>query len=185
MTFVDGVYEALSSQYDPFFGGQDFDRRIVDHFVQVVRDKYGKDIADDGAALEKLRMACERAKKTLSHQDHAQVAVESLVDGVDLSELLTRAEFEELNNDLFLKVVEMVDRVVSEAEVETIDEVLLVGGSTMIPKVRELIRDYFGGTKADYFGGSKAVLRTRLKPDEVVTIGAAEYSKRRDALCSS
>ncbi|XP_066391746.1 heat shock 70 kDa protein BIP2-like [Miscanthus floridulus] len=113
LTFVDGVYEALSSQYEPFFGGQDFDRRIVDHFVLLVRDKHGKDIADDSAALEKLRTACERAKKTLSHQDHAQVTVESLVDGVDLSELLTRAEFEELNKDLFLKVVEMVDRVVS------------------------------------------------------------------------
>jgi len=90
------------------------------------------------------------------------VTVESLVDGVDLSELLTRAEFEELNNDLFLKVVELVDRVVTEAEVDTVDEVLPVGGSTMIPKVRELIRDYFGGTKA--------VLHTRLKPDGVVTL---------------
>ncbi|KAG0541350.1 hypothetical protein BDA96_02G008700 [Sorghum bicolor] len=173
MTFVDGVYEALSSQYDPFFGGQDLDRRIVDHFVRHIRDKHGNDIADDSAALEKLRTACERAKKTLSHQDHAQVTVESLVDGVDLSEPLTRAEFEELNHDLFLKVVEMVDRVVSQAQVDTIDEVLLVGGSTMIPKVQELIRDYFGGT-------TKAVLHTRLKPDEVVTIGAAEYSKRPD-----
>jgi len=75
-----------------------------------------------------------------------------------------------------VKVVEMVDRAVSQAEVETIDEVLLIGGSTMIPKVRELIRDYFGGTKA--------VLHSRLKPDEVVTIGAAEYSKRHDALCT-
>jgi len=176
MTFVDGVYEALSSQYDPFFGGQDFDRRIVDHFVQLIRDKHGKDIANDGIALSKLRIACELAKKTLSHQEHAQVSIERLVDGVDLSEPLTRAEFEEVNHDLFLKVVEMVDRVVSQAEVETIDEVLLIGGSTMIPKVRELIRDYFGGTKA--------VLHSRLKPDEVVTIGAAEYSKRHDALCT-
>ena len=176
MTFVDGVYEALSSQYDPFFGGQDFDRRIVDHFVQLIRDKHGKDIANDGIALSKLRIACELAKKTLSHQEHAQVSIEWLVDGVDLSEPLTRAEFEEVNHDLFLKVVEMVDRVVSQAEVETIDEVLLIGGSTMIPKVRELIRDYFGGTKA--------VLHSRLKPDEVVTIGAAEYSKRHDALCT-
>ena len=176
LTFVGGVYQALSSQYDPFFGGQDFDRRVVEHFVQLVRNKHGKDIADDGAALEKLKTACERAKKTLSHQEHAQVSIEWLVDGVDLSEPLTRAEFEEVNHDLFLKVVEMVDRAVSQAEVETIDEVLLIGGSTMIPKVRELIRDYFGGTKA--------VLHSRLKPDEVVTIGAAEYSKRHDALCT-
>ncbi|XP_066391744.1 heat shock 70 kDa protein BIP2-like [Miscanthus floridulus] len=139
MTFVDGVYEALSTQYDPFFGGQDFDRRIVDHFVQLVRGKHGKDIAADGAALDKLRTACEHAKKTLSHQEHAQVSIESLIDGVDLSELLTRAEFEELNHDLFLKVVEMVNRVVTEAEVDTVDEVLLVGGSTVIPKVRELM----------------------------------------------
>jgi heat shock protein 5 len=122
LTFVDPF-----SQYDPFFGGQDFDRRIVGHhLVRLVRDKHGKDIADDGAALEKLKTACKRAKKTLSHQDHAQVTLESIVDGVDFSEPLTRSEFEELNHDVFLKVVELVDRVVSQAEVETIDEVLLL-----------------------------------------------------------
>ncbi|KAG2631228.1 hypothetical protein PVAP13_2NG006902 [Panicum virgatum] len=184
LTLVDGAYEALGLEHDPFFGGQDFDRRITDHFVGLVRSKHGKDIGGDGAALDKLRTACERAKKTLSHQDHARVTVESLVDGVDLAEPLTRAEFEELNHDLFLKVVELVDKVVSQARDYymdsklVIDEVVLIGGSTMIPKLRELVRDYFGGTKE---------LSTRIKPDEVVTIGAVEYSKwiyskRRSAL---
>ena len=91
------------------------DRRIVDHFIGLVRNKHGKDISKDGAALDKLRTACERAKKTLSHQDHAQVIIESLVDGVDLAEPLTRAKFEELNHDLFLKVVELVDKAASQA----------------------------------------------------------------------
>ncbi|KAG2639459.1 hypothetical protein PVAP13_2KG010900 [Panicum virgatum] len=115
LTLVDGAYEALGLEYDPFFGGQDLDRRIVDHFVGLVRNKHGKDISNDGAAMDKLRTACERAKKTLSHQDDARVTVESLVDGVDLAEPLTRAEFEELNHDLFLKVVELVDKAVSQA----------------------------------------------------------------------
>jgi len=147
LTLVDGAYEALGLEYDPFFGGQDLDRRIVDHFVGLVRNKHGKDISNDGAAMDKLRTACERAKKTLSHQDDARVTVESLVDGVDLAEPLTRAEFEELNHDLFLKVVELVDKAVSQARDYymdsklVIDEVVLIGGSTMIPKVRELVRD--------------------------------------------
>ncbi|RLM86286.1 hypothetical protein C2845_PM04G00490 [Panicum miliaceum] len=183
LTLVDGVYyEALGLEYDPFFGGQDFDRRIMDHFVRLVRNKHGKDIGNDrAAALDKLRTACERAKKTLSHQDHARVTVESLVDGVDLAEPLTRAEFEELNHDLFLKVVELVDKVVSQAQVYymdsklVIDEVVLIGRSTMIPKVRELVREYFGGT-------NNKELNTRIKPDEVVTVGAAQYSKQRSAL---
>ncbi|XP_025800180.1 heat shock 70 kDa protein BIP3-like [Panicum hallii] len=182
LTLVDGVYyEALGLENDPFFGGQDFDRRIMDHFVRLVRNKHGKDIGNDrAAALDKLRTACERAKKTLSHQDHARVTVESLVDGVDLAEPLTRAEFEELNHDLFLKVVELVDKVVSQAQVYymdsklVIDEVVLIGGSTMIPKVRELVREYFGGT-------NNKELNTRI------TVGAAQYSnwtysKQRSAL---
>jgi heat shock protein 5 len=182
LTLVDGVYyEALGLENDPFFGGQDFDRRIMDHFVRLVRNKHGKDIGNDrAAALDKLRTACERAKKTLSHQDHARVTVESLVDGVDLAEPLTRAEFEELNHDLFLQVVELVDKVVSQAQVYymdsklVIDEVVLIGGSTMIPKVRELVREYFGGT-------NNKELNTRI------TVGAAQYSnwtysKQRSAL---
>nr|CAB3455469.1 unnamed protein product [Digitaria exilis] len=167
LTFVDGVFESLAGHLEPFFGGDDFDRRITDYFVQLVRVKHGLDISDDAAAIRKLRAACEDAKKTLSEQDHAYVNVESLVDGVDLSETLTRATFEELNRDLFPKVIELVDTVMSQAQLdknkELIDQVILIGGSTMIPKVRRLIADYFDGKKE---------LNTRLKPDEAVTFGA-------------
>ncbi|RLN38649.1 luminal-binding protein 4-like [Panicum miliaceum] len=114
----------------------------------------------------KLRTACEGAKRTLSDQDRAHVNVESIVDGVDLSELLTRAKFEELNRDLFLKVVELVDRVMAQAELEKnkelIDEVVLIGGSTLILKVEKTIKDYFDGKE----------LNSKLKPDEAVTFGA-------------
>jgi hypothetical protein len=140
----------------------------VDYFVQLIKVKHGKDISDDGAALGKLRSACEDAKKTLSSQEHAQVEIKSLVDGVDLSETLTRSKFEELNHDLFLKVVEMIDTVMSQAELGKgmVDEVVLIGGSTMIPKIRKIVRDYLGGKEVN----------TKLKPDEAVTFGAALLS---------
>ncbi|XP_022679604.1 luminal-binding protein 4 [Setaria italica] len=172
LTFADGVFEFLGAHLEPFFGGDDFDRRVMDHFIGLVRDKYGRDISNDRAALRKLRAACEDAKKTLSGEDLALVNVESLVDGVDLSEPLTRAKFEELNHDLFPKVIELVDTAMSQAELgkekrELIDEVILIGGSTMIPKVRELIKDYFEGKKE---------LNTKLKPDEAVAFGATLLS---------
>ncbi|OEL22239.1 Luminal-binding protein 5 [Dichanthelium oligosanthes] len=129
-SFADGVFEFLGGHLDPFFGGDDFDQRVMDHFIQVVRVKHGQHVSNDTAALSKLRMACEDAKKKLSDQDHAHVNIESLVDGEDLSEVLTRAKFEELNHDLFLKVIELVDRVMSQAELEhnkkMIDEVILL-----------------------------------------------------------
>ncbi|CAN6180846.1 unnamed protein product [Urochloa humidicola] len=171
LTFANGVFEFLGGDLDPFFGGDDFDRNVMNYFIGLVRDKYGRDISNDTAALRKLRTACKDAKKTLSDQDRAHVNVESLVDGVDLSEPLTRAKFEELNHDLFPKVVELLDTVMSEAQLkknkELVDEIILIGGSTMIPKVRELVRNYFGGTKE---------LNTKLKPDEAVTFGATLLS---------
>ncbi|KAL6643690.1 hypothetical protein ACP70R_018456 [Stipagrostis hirtigluma subsp. patula] len=167
LTFVDGVFEFLGGDLEPFFGGQDFDQRIVDYFIELVRNKHGKDISKDMGALRKLRTACEQAKKTLSDQENAQVNINSLVDGVDLLESLTRAKFEELNFDLFLKVMELVHRVMLQAELaenkESIDEIVLIGGSTMIPKIQKLVKDYFDGKE----------LNTNLKQDEVVTFGAA------------
>ncbi|CAL5034292.1 unnamed protein product [Urochloa decumbens] len=171
LTFANGVFEFLGGDLDPFLGGDDFDRNVMNYFIGLVRDKYGRDISNDTAALRKLRTACEDAKKTLSDMDRAHVSVESLVGGVDLSEPLTRAKFEELNHDLFPKLVELLDMVMSEAELkknkELVTEVILIGGTTMIPKVRELVRDYFGGTKE---------LNTKLKPDEAVTFGATLLS---------
>jgi heat shock protein 5 len=167
LTVADGVFQYCSARHDPFLGGDDFDQRIVDHFVELIKQKHGRDISNDKEAHGKLRTACEQAKKVLSTRRHAQLAIESLVDGVNFSETLTRAKFEELNQDLFLKVMALLDRVMVEAELEKrrsmIDEIVLIGGSTMIPKIQRLVRDYFDGKE----------INASLKPDEVVTLGAA------------
>ncbi|CAN6348900.1 unnamed protein product [Urochloa humidicola] len=174
LTLIDGSLEIVATREDPFLGGDDFDRRVVDHFVELIKAKHGKDISDDRVALIKLGVACERAKKALSSQDHAQVSVESLFSGVDFSESLSREKFEELNGDLFGDVIALVERVMSEAELERgkdeIDEIVLVGGSTNVPKIQRLIKDYFGGKKLD----------VRVKPDEAVAIGAAAHVHSSD-----
>ncbi|CAN6339680.1 unnamed protein product [Urochloa humidicola] len=174
LTLVDGSLEIVANRNDPFLGGDDFDRRIVDHFVELIKAKHGEDISEDSVALTKLSVACERAKKALSSQDHAQVSIESLFGGVDFSESLSRGKFEELNDDLFGEVIGLVERVMSEAELETgkdtIEEIVLVGGSTMIPKIQRLLKDYFGGNKFD----------VSVKPDEAVAIGAAAHVHSSD-----
>ncbi|KAL6880471.1 hypothetical protein ACP4OV_012036 [Aristida adscensionis] len=162
---------AAARHVEFFFGGDDFDHKIMDYFIGLIRDEHGRDIGSDTAALMKLRTACEHAKKTLSDQDHVQVIIESLVDGVDLSERLTRAKFEGLCHDLFVKVVDLVDRVMlQQAELkknkDLIDEIVFIGGRTMIPKIRELIKGYFDGKE----------LNTKLKPDEAVALGGALLS---------
>ncbi|KAL6642281.1 hypothetical protein ACP70R_020462 [Stipagrostis hirtigluma subsp. patula] len=164
VTMMDGDLEVWGYWDEPFLGGDNFDQRIVDHFVRLIRTKHGKDIREDGIALRRLRMACERAKKTLSSQDHVQVTVESLFDDMDFSEALSRSEFEELNDDLFHKFIAMVERVMVETK-NMIDEIVLVGGSTMIPKIQKLVKDYFDGKEPNY--------NITVKPDEAVTIGAA------------
>ncbi|KAL6905608.1 hypothetical protein ACP4OV_003209 [Aristida adscensionis] len=169
VSLMDGGLYVIGHWHEEFFGGDDFDQRIMDHFVKLIRTKHGKDISEDGIALRRLGTACERAKKALSSQDHVQVTVPSLFDGVDFSEPLSRPEFEELNDDLFRKVIAMVDRVMLEIETRMqrnknmIDEVVLVGGSTMIPRIQKLIKVYFDGKEPN----------VRVKPDEAVTIGAA------------
>ncbi|CAN6344438.1 unnamed protein product [Urochloa humidicola] len=170
LTLMDGSLQIVANWNDPFLGGDDFDRRIVDHFVELIKAKHGEDISEDRVALRKLGVACERAKKALSSQDHAQVNIESLYGGMDFSESLSREDFEKLNDDLFGEVIALVQRVTSEAELETgndkIEEIVLVGGSTMIPRIQRLVKDYFGGKKPD----------VRVKPDEVVAIGAAAHA---------
>uniref|UniRef100_A0A0D9XX08 Uncharacterized protein n=1 Tax=Leersia perrieri TaxID=77586 RepID=A0A0D9XX08_9ORYZ len=163
-----GVFDFLAAQHDSFLGGDDFDDRIVGYFVDVIKNKHGVDIADDVEAVRKLRTACEQAKKVLSTQRHAQLRIKSLIDGLNFSETLTREKFEELNHDLFLKIVALVDKAISGAELlennkKLIDEVVLIGGSTMIPKIQELVKDYFDGKK----------LNTELKPDEAAAFGGA------------
>ncbi|TVU50909.1 hypothetical protein EJB05_02306 [Eragrostis curvula] len=165
LTLIDGSFDIFGYGYDHFLGGDDFDQRVVDYFVQLIKTKHGKDISEDRIALGKLRTACERAKKALSSQDRVQVNVESLFDGVDFSELLLRSDFEQLNDDLFKKVIALVEEAMVDAELEKnmIDEIVLVGGSTMIPKIQKLVKDYFGGKAPNI----------RVKPDEAIALGAA------------
>uniref|UniRef100_A0A453DHB7 Luminal-binding protein 5 n=1 Tax=Aegilops tauschii subsp. strangulata TaxID=200361 RepID=A0A453DHB7_AEGTS len=160
-----GVFEVLATNGDTHLGGEDFDQRVMDHFIRLVKRKHGVDISGDARALGKLRRECERAKRALSTQLQVRVEVESLADGVDLSEPLTRARFEELNADLFRKVMAPVKKAMADAGLAKgdVDEVVLVGGSTRIPKVQQLLRDYFGG-KEPHKG---------VNPDEAVAYGAA------------
>ncbi|CAN6357667.1 unnamed protein product [Urochloa humidicola] len=174
VTLMDGNFEVFGYWDEPFLGGDDFDQRIVDHFAKLIKTKHGKDISNDMIALGKLRTACEHAKKALSSQEHVQVAVGSLFDGIDFSEPLSRSKFEELNDDLFGKLVALVDGVMAQAGLERrkskIDEIVLVGGSTMIPKIQRLVKDYFGGREPSI----------RVTPDEAVALGAAVYVHSQD-----
>ncbi|KAM0835965.1 hypothetical protein ACQ4PT_062615 [Festuca glaucescens] len=160
-----GVFEVLATNGDTHLGGEDFDQRVMDYFIRLVKRKHGVDVSGDARALGKLHRECERAKRALSNQHQVRVEIESLVNGVDLSEQLTRARFEELNADLFRKTMAPVKKAMADAGLSKgdIDEVVLVGGSTRIPKVQQLLKDYFGG-KEPHRG---------VNPDEAVAYGAA------------
>ena len=165
LTIDNGVFEVLSTSGDTHLGGEDFDQRVMEYFIKLIKRKYKKDISDDARALQKLRREAERAKRALSSQHQVRVEIESLSEGVDLSEPLTRARFEELNADLFRKTMGPVRKALEDAGLkkEDIDEIVLVGGSTRIPKVQSMIRDYFGGKEPN----------KGVNPDEAVAYGAA------------
>ncbi|CAO2203649.1 unnamed protein product [Urochloa humidicola] len=160
-----GVFEVLATNGDTHLGGEDFDQRVMDYFIKLVKRRHGRDISGDARALGKLRRECERAKRALSNQHQVRVEVEALFDGVDFSEQLTRARFEELNNDLFRKTMVPVKRAMADAGLSKgdIDEIVLVGGSTRIPKVQQLLKDYFDGKEPN----------RGVNPDEAVAYGAA------------
>ncbi|EER93587.1 hypothetical protein BDA96_01G123700 [Sorghum bicolor] len=160
-----GVFEVLATSGDTHLGGEDFDQRVMDHFIRLVKRKHGKDISKDGRAMGKLRRECERAKRALSSQHQVRVEIESLFDGVDFSEQLTRAKFEELNMDLFKKTLGPVKKAIADAKLKKSDihEIVLVGGSTRIPKVQELLTEMFDGKEPT----------KGINPDEAVAYGAA------------
>jgi endoplasmic reticulum chaperone BiP len=137
----------------------------MEYFIKLIKKKYSKDISKDNRALGKLRREAERAKRALSNQHQIRVEIESLFDGTDFSEPLTRARFEELNNDLFRKTMGPVKKAMEDAGLEKsqIHEIVLVGGSTRIPKVQQLLRDYFNGKEPN----------KGVNPDEAVAFGAA------------
>ncbi|CAG0882060.1 unnamed protein product, partial [Cyprideis torosa] len=165
LTIADGVFEVKATSGNTHLGGEDFDNRLVTHFISDIKRKYNKDISGNKRAVRRLRTACERAKRTLSSSTQASVEVDSLVDGVDYHTQLTRARFEELCADLFRSTIEPVDKALRDAKMSKrdISEIVLVGGSTRIPKVQKLLQDYFGGKE----------LNKTINPDEAVAYGAA------------
>ncbi|XP_034929908.1 luminal-binding protein 4 isoform X1 [Populus alba] len=165
LTIDNGVFEVLSTSGDTHLGGEDFDQRLMDYFIKLVNKKYNKDIGKDKKALGKLRRECERAKRALSSQHQVRVEIESLIDGIDFSEPITRARFEELNMDLFKKTLGIVKKAMDDAGLKKADikEIVLVGGSTRIPKVQEMLKEYFDGKEPN----------KGVNPDEAVAYGAA------------
>ncbi|KAH8977177.1 heat shock protein 70 [Lactarius hatsudake] len=165
LSIDDGVFEVLATAGDTHLGGEDFDNRVIEYFVKQYKKKTGTDVSTNLRALGKLKREVEKAKRTLSSQQSTRLEIESFEDGNDFSETLTRAKFEELNLDLFRKTMKPVEQVLKDSGVkkEEIDEVVLVGGSTRIPKVQQLLKEFFGGKEP-----SKGI-----NPDEAVAYGAA------------
>jgi L1 cell adhesion molecule like protein len=165
LTIDEGIFEVKSTAGDTHLGGEDFDNRLVNHFVQEFKRKYKKDISGNARALRRLRTACERAKRTLSSTAQTTIEIDSLYEGVDFYSNITRARFEELNMDLFRKCMEPVEKCLRDAKMDKgqVHEVVLVGGSTRIPKVQSLLQDFFNGKE----------LCKSINPDEAVAYGAA------------
>ncbi|OAP54835.1 chaperone DnaK [Fonsecaea erecta] len=165
LSIEDGVFEVLATAGDTHLGGEDFDQRVIDYFVKKFNKENDVDIRKDLKTMGKLKREVERAKRTLSSQMSTRIEIEAFHNGKDLSETLTRAKFEELNMDLFKKTLKPVEQVLKDAKVKKseIDDIVLIGGSTRIPKVQSMIEEFFGGKKA-----SKGI-----NPDEAVAYGAA------------
>merc|ERR1712008_458688 len=165
LTIDNGVFEVISTNGDTHLGGEDFDQRVMEHFIKLYKKKKGKDLRKDNRAVQKLRREVEKAKRALSSAHQTKVEVEALFDGQDFSETLTRAKFEELNMDLFRSTMKPVKKVLEDGSMskKDVDEIVLVGGSTRIPKVQQLIKEFFNGKEP-----SKGV-----NPDEAVAYGAA------------
>ncbi|EGG23634.1 heat shock protein [Cavenderia fasciculata] len=165
LTIEDGVFEVKATAGDTHLGGEDFDNRMVSHFVEEFKRKHKKDLMTNQRALRRLRTSCERAKRTLSSSAQASIEIDSLMEGIDFYTSITRARFEELNADLFRGCLDPVEKVLRDAKLDkkTIHEIVLVGGSTRIPKVQSLLQDFFNGKE----------LNKSINPDEAVAYGAA------------
>lgn len=165
LTIDNGVFEVIATNGDTHLGGEDFDQRVMEYLLKNFKKKSGKDAINDKKAIGKLKREVERAKRQLSTQHQAKIEIESFHDGEDLSETLTRAKFEELNADLFKKTLGPVEQVMNDGKMKKneIDEIVLVGGSTRIPKVQQLLKDFFNGKEPN----------RGVNPDEAVAYGAA------------
>jgi len=160
-----GIFEVKSTAGDTHLGGEDFDNRLVDHFVTEFKRKHKKDLSGNKRALRRLRTACERAKRTLSASAQANIEIDSLFEGIDFYTSITRARFEELCSDLFKNTLGPVEKALRDAKLDkaSIDDIVLVGGSTRIPKIQKLLQDFFNGKE----------LNKSINPDEAVAYGAA------------
>jgi len=165
LTIEEGIFEVKSTAGDTHLGGEDFDNRMVDHFVNEFKRKHKKDIKGNKRALRRLRTACERAKRTLSASAQANIEIDSLFEGIDFYTSITRARFEELCSDLFKGTLEPVEKAMRDAKLDksSIHDIVLVGGSTRIPKIQKLLQDFFNGKE----------LNKSINPDEAVAYGAA------------
>jgi len=165
LTIDEGLFEVLATNGDTHLGGEDFDQRVMDYFLKLIKKKNDVDLSTNPRALAKLRREIEKAKRALSTVHQTQVEIESLINGEDFSESLTRARFEDLNADLFKKTLVPLAKVLEDAGLKKsdIDDIVLVGGSTRIPKVQQLIKDFFNGKEPN----------RGINPDEAVAYGAA------------
>jgi len=165
LTIDNGVFEVIATNGDTHLGGEDFDQRVMEHFIKLFKKKTGKDMRSDNRAVQKLRREVEKAKRGLSSSHSVRIEVEAIFEGVDFSETLTRAKFEELNMDLFRSTMKPVQKVIEDADIKKSDihEVVLVGGSTRIPKIQQLVKEFFNGKEPS----------RGINPDEAVAYGAA------------
>ena len=165
MTIEDGIFEVKSTAGDTHLGGEDFDRRLMEHFIQDFKRKHKKDISNNKKSLRRLQTACETAKKTLSSSTTSTVEIDSLFEGIDYNSVISRARFEDICSDLFKKTFDPVDKVLKDAKISKsqIHEIVLVGGSTRIPKIQTQLTEYFNGKE----------LCKGINPDEAVAYGAA------------
>ena len=168
LSIEDGIFEVKATAGDTHLGGEDFDNRMVDYFLQEFKRKFKKDMTSNNRSMRRLRTACERAKRTLSSSTNAQIEIDSLYEGVDFNSTITRARFEDINMDYFKKCMEPVEKVMKDAgfSKSQISDIVLVGGSTRIPKIQQMLSEYFGG---------KTLCKT-INPDEAVAYGATVQS---------
>ncbi|XP_037124443.1 heat shock protein family A (Hsp70) member 8b [Syngnathus acus] len=165
LAIEDGIFEVKSTAGDTHLGGEDFDSRMVNFFTNEFKRKHKKDLSGNKRAVRRLRTACERAKRTLSSSTQASIEIDSLFEGIDFYTSITRARFEELNGDLFRGTLQPVENALRDAKLDksSINEIVLVGGSTRIPRIQKLLQDFFNGKE----------LNKSINPDEAVAYGAA------------
>ena len=161
----DGIFEVRATAGDTHLGGEDFDNLLMQHFMAEFKRKHKVDLSDNKRSVRRLKTACEKAKRTLSSSSTANLEIDSLYDGIDFFTNITRAKFEALCMPLFQKCIQPVSKVLQDANCSKseVHEIVMVGGSTRIPKVQEMISDYFGGKE----------LNKRVNPDEAVAYGAS------------